>query len=66
MPHHRLAHPAGADDADFFLVRHDAAYSRCAGGMLGSRKDKTSREETSMRMKPAMTLDDAKTHDGGG
>ena len=34
MPDHRLAHPSGADDADAFLVRHDAR-SRCRGGMLG-------------------------------
>jgi hypothetical protein len=30
MPHHRLAHPPGADDADFSLSAMVRAFSRCA------------------------------------
>jgi hypothetical protein len=48
MPHHRLAHPPGADDADFFLVRHDARFLPLCGGMLGSRTDKTSRRSVAI------------------
>ena len=43
MPHHRLAHPSGADDADRFLVRHDAfSLPRFAAHVSVAATDKTS------------------------
>ena len=46
MPHHRLAHPPGADDADFFLVRHVARLLPLCGRhvRLPRRQDKRGKE----------------------